>query len=157
MHFEIQGGGQMYAKVLIMSCKILMRDPFSERSNSLPPKPFNLFAFSDSMTSVFPFLRLMISTFSWNHSRRLFKSSVRLFWITPKLLKDGDVLATDRCAYRWPCTHMYKCHVFSLFVNCCKHLRPSYLPVAMTLVPSQLGPSLPLTTGVASFPTIRGE
>ena len=54
-------------------------------------KPLNLFAVPKSITSVFPFLRLMISSLSRNQEARLLMSSLRLCWIASKSFEDVKI------------------------------------------------------------------
>ena len=72
-----------------------IRDPFSERFSSLPSKPLNLFAVQNSISSVFPFLRLMISSLSPNQEARLSMSSLRLCWIASKTFEDVKITVSS--------------------------------------------------------------
>ena len=72
-----------------------IRDPFTERFSSLPSKPLNLFAVPYSITSVFPFLRFMISSLSRNQEARLPMSSLRLCWITSKSFEDVKITVSS--------------------------------------------------------------
>ena len=93
-----------------------IRDPFTERFSSLPSKPLNLFAVPKSITSVFPFLRLMISSLSRNQEARLlmsslyFRTGVRVSFI---IFSEGQgtklvlPLTGDRCVSNF--------HVFLFF------------------------------------------
>ena len=72
-----------------------IRDPFTERFRSLPLKPLNLFAVPNSITSVFPFLRLMISSLSRNQEARLLMSLLRLCWIASKTFEDVKIIVSS--------------------------------------------------------------
>ena len=72
-----------------------IRDPFTERFSFLPSKPLNIFAVQNSISSVFPFLRLMISSLSRNQKARLFMSSLRLCWIASKTFEDVKITVSS--------------------------------------------------------------